>query len=214
MPLICEYSFSNVTISSSYWNGSQGNISDCHSKNTSFHFTSLRFPNRQIDDAMESLTSYIELPKDINKTPFKAAGVFIAASDLIQLLLPGSDNMQVLSYTLLIPSYINVFLKKHLVNGSTPKKLIVHLSSTHYTIPRRTRFMKKLNYQMIHMFSSFSNMRYMQNTLPIALFVETQTTKVKKAQLWILQCALIWRQMTILIIAVGSGKIKDVELYR
>ncbi len=108
VPLICEYSFSNVTISSSYWNGSQSNISVC-SKNETFQLASLRFPNRKDNDGMENLTSYIELPKDIGKTPFKTSGVFIAASDLIQLLLPGSDNMQVLSYTLLSPSCINLF---------------------------------------------------------------------------------------------------------
>jgi len=111
VPLICEYSFANVTISSSYWNGTQGNISNCNSKNASFHLASIRFPNRKEDGEIGNMASYIELPKDIGKTPFKSAGVFIAASDLIQLLLPGSNNRQVLTSITFISS-INVFKKQ------------------------------------------------------------------------------------------------------
>jgi len=56
---------------------------------------SLRFPFRNEAELVDMVESYIELPKEIGERPFKTAGVFITASNLIKLLLPGSENRQV-----------------------------------------------------------------------------------------------------------------------
>lgn len=62
---------------------------------TSQETYSRRFPLRKEDGFDEIEASYIELPKNIREKPFKTAGVLIAASNLIKLLLPGSENRQV-----------------------------------------------------------------------------------------------------------------------
>ncbi len=89
--LLCEYSFDNVTIFSSFWDGIQEHFSVCNSTILIPLNTSLNFPTRKSSE-MKNTASYIELPEDITKSGFKSAGVYIAASNLIQLILPGSEN--------------------------------------------------------------------------------------------------------------------------
>ena len=88
LPLLCEIPFDNVTIMSSYWDESQGSLSDCALNNVSFKEKFYRFPMNDV----EKIESYIVLPDQIKDKSYKTAGVFIAASKLIQLLLPGSEN--------------------------------------------------------------------------------------------------------------------------
>jgi len=89
LPLLCEIPFYNVTIMSSYWDESQGNLSDCTLKNVSFKENFYRFP---MNNDTKKIESYIVIPDKIKEKSYKTAGVFIAASKLIQLLLPGSEN--------------------------------------------------------------------------------------------------------------------------
>ena len=86
--ILCEISFENVTISSSYWDGHLSPIYDCEL--TALPETSLRFP------ADRDVNSYILLPNSIREIPYKASGVFIAASNLVKQLLPGLNNRQFL----------------------------------------------------------------------------------------------------------------------
>jgi len=106
--LLCEFSFLNVTISSSYWDGSSTNpilnCDDLSSSDDNFNSTNpddfLRFPLLQINDdeecnATERITSsYIHLPSSIlvPGKVYRASGVLIADSNLIALLIPGENN--------------------------------------------------------------------------------------------------------------------------
>ena len=102
--LLCEISFPNVTISSSYWDGSNNQILNCDLTSDNSNSTAsddfLRFPLFQFNDneetnETESITSsYIQLPSSIlvPNQVYKASGVLIADSNLISLLLPGENN--------------------------------------------------------------------------------------------------------------------------
>jgi len=96
--LLCEISFENVTISSSYWDGHLGPIYDCEF--ATLPETSLRFP---VD---RDVNSYILLPNSIREIPYKASGVFIAASNLVKRLLPGLNNRQFLIRFSIFENYI------------------------------------------------------------------------------------------------------------
>lgn len=95
MPLLCEIPFDNVTISSSYWDGgNQSSVFGCDLTNSSAkQVVPLTFPNYQnITNVDGHIKSYIRLPSEITERAYKASGVFIAASNLIKILLPGSKN--------------------------------------------------------------------------------------------------------------------------
>ena len=95
IPLHCEISSVNVTISSSYWDQIQGNVTfDCDLKEIESEVL-LRFPSEKSGSKMGNITSYIFLPKEIKEKAYKAGGVFIAASKLVRQLLPGYNNRHV-----------------------------------------------------------------------------------------------------------------------
>lgn len=95
--LRCDIFFPNVTISSSYWDGSALNpIFSCDLTNESSYQTAseafLRFPvNNQVNNNDHS---YILLPEDILviEKSHIASGVLIPATNLMQQLLPGGNN--------------------------------------------------------------------------------------------------------------------------
>jgi len=104
--LLCEISFLNVTISSSYWNGSTNPILNCDDLSSSNNSNStapdnfLRFPllnfydNEETNQTESISNSYIHLPSSIlvlNQV-YKASGVLIDDSNLVRLLLPGENN--------------------------------------------------------------------------------------------------------------------------
>ncbi len=89
--VLCEISFENVTISSSYWDGHLGPIYDCDLIAMPSQETSLRFPS---DQDGNYFNNYILLPNTIRENPYRASGVFIAASNLVKMLLPGLNNRQ------------------------------------------------------------------------------------------------------------------------
>jgi len=103
--LLCEISLLNVTISSSYWDGSTNPILNCDpissddsnatASDDFLRFPHLRYHNNEETNETESITnSYILLPNSIlvPNQVHRASGVFIAATNLIQLLLPGANN--------------------------------------------------------------------------------------------------------------------------
>jgi len=93
IPLLCEIPLKNVTISSSYWDGTQSPILGCDLKNLPAQKVSLTFPNYEnITNEDGNIKSYILLPSEITKSAYKASGVLIAASNLIKKILPGSEN--------------------------------------------------------------------------------------------------------------------------
>lgn len=103
--LRCDFSFSNIVISSSYWNGQPSITQDCgltkSSKSTATHSTSpdtfLRFPMVSNDgsDEEELVGSYILLPENIlvPGKAYKASGVFIPLISRLEETLPGSNNV-------------------------------------------------------------------------------------------------------------------------
>lgn len=92
VPLLCENSFLNVTIYSSYWDGTQEKVLDCNLTSMVPLNTSRYFPTRKKKNKLENTASYIELPEDIGKSGYKIAGVYIGASNLLKLILSGSHN--------------------------------------------------------------------------------------------------------------------------
>ena len=96
IPLHCEISSVNITISSSYWDQVQGPnaVVDCDLKEIESEAL-LRFPSEKSGSLMGNVTSYILLPKEIKENAYKAGGVFIAASKLVRQLLPGYNNRHV-----------------------------------------------------------------------------------------------------------------------
>jgi len=135
VPMLCEYSFANVTISSAYWYGAQGNLSDCNLKNISFKENVVRFP---MDD-IEKTESFIVLPDKIKEISYKTTGVLIAAPNLLQLLLPGSRNRYAKSLIINCHSFYKYFFFVYIL------------------LSRRMDY-KEIN-KVVPMFSSFLNTR-------------------------------------------------------
>lgn len=94
--LRCDIFFPNVTIGSSYWDGSLNPILSCDLTNESSYQTAseafLRFPVNNEENKNDN--SYILLPEDILviEKIHIASGVLIPATNLIQQLLPGGNN--------------------------------------------------------------------------------------------------------------------------
>lgn len=93
--LRCEISLPNVTLSSSYWDGSLNNKifgCDLASKNIypSASEAFLRFP---VNNQLKTSQSYTLLPNKILdiEQAYMASGVLIAATNLIEQVLPGNN---------------------------------------------------------------------------------------------------------------------------
>jgi len=110
-PLFCEIPLENVTISSSYWNGTQDLIVGCDLKNLSAQEVPLKFPNyKDSTDINGNIKSYILLPNTINRNPYKTSGVYIAASNLVKMLLPGFNNRQVKTFLIYIQCWVQIIV--------------------------------------------------------------------------------------------------------
>ena len=94
IPLLCEISFDNISVSSSYWNGIQGeSVVGCDLKTEVQSESFLRFPSNKISGQMgNNVTSYILLPNEIILKTYKAVGVFIPASNLLKQFIPRNNN--------------------------------------------------------------------------------------------------------------------------
>lgn len=95
--LSCEISFPKVTISSSYWDGTQNPIFDFNLDNIAGSYLNdskvfLHFPKKNCQ-------SYIVLPNSVlvPQHSYKATGILLSPANFIQKILPGSNNTRLFS---------------------------------------------------------------------------------------------------------------------
>ena len=91
--LRCETHFPNVSISSSYWDGSDQKIEDCTLEDENFYSSDVfvRFPASILD---RNCSTHLLLPNSYfaDGKPHKSAGVLLSASAMVNHLLPGANN--------------------------------------------------------------------------------------------------------------------------